>query len=75
VSIVEGLTGMTRRDTDPSGWLTIQIAGANGSSPLDADRNRLLNALIRADVPILGFEIAGARLQDVFLRLTAESIA
>jgi ABC-2 type transport system ATP-binding protein len=74
-AIVEGLTGMTRRDTDPNGWLTIQIAGANGSSPLDADRNRLLDALIRADVPILGFEIAGARLQDVFLRLTAESIA
>jgi ABC-2 type transport system ATP-binding protein len=74
-SIVEGLAGMTRRDTDPNGWLTIQIAGANGSSPLDADRNRLLDALIRADVPILGFEIAGARLQDVFLRLTAESIA
>lgn len=74
-SIVEGLTGMTRRDTDPNGWLTIQIAGANGSSQLDTDRNRLLDALIRADIPILGFEIAGARLQDVFLRLTAESIA
>jgi ABC-2 type transport system ATP-binding protein len=74
-SIVEGLAGMTRRDTDPNGWLTIQIAGADGSSSLDTDRNRLLDALIRADVPILGFEIAGARLRDVFLRLTAESIA
>jgi hypothetical protein len=41
----------------------------------DADRNRILGALVEAGIAVLGFEIAGARLQDVFLRLTAEAIA
>jgi ABC-2 type transport system ATP-binding protein len=35
-------------------------------------RNRLLEALIRADIPIIGFETEGGRLQDVFLQLTEE---
>ena len=61
-------------DRDASGWLTIEINGAGG--PTDgAARNRVLDALIRADIPILGFEVAGGRLQDVFLQLTAEAIA
>ncbi|HEV8281992.1 MAG TPA: ABC transporter ATP-binding protein [Candidatus Limnocylindrales bacterium] len=74
-SVIDGVAGMTRRDTDPGGWLTVQIADADAPASLDADRNRILDALIRADIPILGFEIAGARLQDVFLRLTAEAIS
>ena len=37
-------------------------------------RNDLLETLIRADVPILGFDTGGGRLEDVFLRLTAEAI-
>jgi ABC-2 type transport system ATP-binding protein len=74
-SIIDGLPGSTRRDTDAGGWLTVELQEAAGTIGLDAERNRLLEALIRADIPILGVEIAGARLQDVFLRLTAEAIA
>ncbi len=36
--------------------------------------NSILGALIRAKVPILGFEIEGGKLQDIFLHLTEESI-
>lgn len=73
-SVIDGVTGMTRGDADATGWLTVEIADADATSSLDANRNQILDALIQAEVPILGFEIAGARLQDVFLRLTAEAI-
>jgi hypothetical protein len=37
--------------------------------------NKLLEALIRAEIPVLGFETSsGGRLQDVFLQLTQEAI-
>ncbi len=36
--------------------------------------NNILSALIRAKIPILGFEAEGGKLQDVFLRLTEETI-
>lgn len=36
--------------------------------------NRILSALIRAKIPILGLEVEGGRLQDVFLHLTEETI-
>ncbi len=68
-------TGVARTvDRDPSGWLTIEIGDAGGSAD-GAARNRVLDALIRADIAITGFEVAGGRLQDVFLQLTAEAIA
>lgn len=52
------------------GWLRVELNGAadNGIN------NRILDALIRADVPILSFEPQGGRLQDVFLDLTARAI-
>jgi hypothetical protein len=36
--------------------------------------NRVLGALIRAEIPILGLEAEGTRLQDVFLQLTERAI-
>jgi ABC-2 type transport system ATP-binding protein len=36
--------------------------------------NGVLEALIRAEVPIAGLDSGGGRLEDVFLRLTAEAI-
>ncbi|HET7397704.1 MAG TPA: ABC transporter ATP-binding protein [Intrasporangium sp.] len=62
---------------ESSGWLAVELAGpANGSGPDDVSRvrNSILDALIRADVPILGFDAGGGRLQDVFLKLTAVAI-
>jgi hypothetical protein len=72
-ALIDGTNGARTTDRDPNGWLTVDLANVEGSAR-DAARNRLLDALIRADVPILGFEVAGGRLQDVFLQLTAETI-
>jgi ABC-2 type transport system ATP-binding protein len=66
VTIIDAATGL----------LAVELQGhpgANGASDQLA-RNRVLEALLRADVPVLGFESVGGRLQDVFLQLTAESI-
>jgi ABC-2 type transport system ATP-binding protein len=32
--------------------------------------NKVLDVLLRADIPVIGFEIEGGRLQDAFLQLT-----
>jgi ABC-2 type transport system ATP-binding protein len=73
-AVIDGVARVTRRDADAGGWITVEVTDADEATT-DADRNRLLGALVEAGIPILGFEIAGARLQDVFLRLTAEAIA
>jgi hypothetical protein len=65
--------GLRQTETDPGGWLTVEF-GDDGAPTGDLARNRLLDALIRAEIPVLGFEVAGGRLQDVFLQLTAEAI-
>jgi hypothetical protein len=36
--------------------------------------SRVLKALLSAKIPIINFETQGGRLQDVFLRLTEETI-
>jgi len=43
--------------------------GAVGSDDREAT-NRILDALIRADVQVLSFEVEGSRLQDAFMQLT-----
>ena len=58
------------------GWLRLELVGAtSGDSPdVYQINNKILSVLIRAKIPILGFEVEGGRLQDVFLHLTEESI-
>jgi ABC-2 type transport system ATP-binding protein len=59
------------------GLLRIELeAPTNGkASKVEAEiNNNILSALIRAKVPILGFEIEGGKLQDIFLHLTEEAI-
>jgi ABC-2 type transport system ATP-binding protein len=58
-----------------SGWLRIEVgalddAARNGQHA----HNHILEALIRAQVPILGFQASGSRLQDVFLQITQGAI-
>ncbi len=54
------------------GWLRVELdEGASDDHPIN---NRILETLIRADIPILSFEPEGGRLQDVFLQLTAGAI-
>jgi ABC-2 type transport system ATP-binding protein len=59
-----------------AGWFVVELAqnGGQATPGVGLARNRVLDALIRAEIPVLGFEAAGGRLQDVFLQLTAESI-
>jgi ABC-2 type transport system ATP-binding protein len=60
---------------EAAGWLAVELADADGTSTADHfDKNKVLEALIRAEIPILGVETAGGRLQDVFFRLTEEAI-
>ncbi len=58
------------------GWLEIELddLGNGSSSSNHLSRNGILEVLIRAEIPIVGFEVVGGRLQDVFLQLTAEVI-
>ena len=60
---------------DGSGWLGVQLVPENGSSdPGPRTVNRILETLIAADVPIAGVDSGASRLEDVFLRLTTETI-
>jgi len=58
------------------GWLRLEIVPPHNGELAKAHQmnNKILGALIRAKIPILGFEVEGGRLQDVFLHLTEESI-
>jgi ABC-2 type transport system ATP-binding protein len=60
---------------DVVGWLRVEPADSNGAAPADEHfNNRILEALIGAEIPILSVETEGSRLQDVFLHLTEEAI-
>lgn len=58
------------------GWLRVELVdSAHGTSSKQQHvNNRILQALIRAKIPILGLEAEGSRLQDVFMSLTGEAI-
>ncbi|HEY3312512.1 MAG TPA: ABC transporter ATP-binding protein [Anaerolineales bacterium] len=57
------------------GWLGVNLANPDGASPDHYRmRNKILDHLIRFEIPILSFEADGGRLQDVFLQLTEEAI-
>jgi len=63
--------------TDKSaGWLTVALTNrGKGAPPSDRlGKNKILEALIDAKIPIVGFETEGNRLQDVFLDLTSQAI-
>jgi ABC-2 type transport system ATP-binding protein len=59
---------------EAAGWLRVELAPpSDGASAEDLRvNNRLLEALIRAEIPVLSFEAAGGRLNEVFLYLTEE---
>lgn len=59
------------------GLLRIELEAATNGNATKLEEeinNSILGALIRAKVPIMGFEIEGGKLQDVFLHLTEEAI-
>ena len=56
---------------ETSGLLRVELA-QESQDPLE--RNRLIEALIRAGVPVFSFGPEGGRLQDAFLHLTGDAI-
>jgi len=59
-----------------AGWIRVEIPDpGHGPSPGENHtNNRILGAIIGAGIPILGFEAAGGRLQEVFLKITERVI-
>ena len=59
---------------ETAGWLRLELADPANMATDAYVNNRILESLIRAEIPIMGFEAEGGRLQDVFLQLTGEAI-
>jgi ABC-2 type transport system ATP-binding protein len=63
---------------EEAGWLQVeleQVSRSNGDSPVDPyTTNQILEALIRAGIPILSMQADGGGLHDAFLHLTEETI-
>lgn len=60
---------------ESTGWLQVELADSldgNIAEGMPKVKNKILEVLIRADIPIQGFEVGGGRLQEVFLQLTEE---
>jgi ABC-2 type transport system ATP-binding protein len=52
-------------------WLRVTLAPSNGrSSSSEADMREGLSALLNAEIPVMAFELEGARLSDAFLAVT-----
>ena len=77
--ILEALPGVRQATvTDElTGRLAVELAEAeDGHAPEDRlARNALLDALVRADVPVVTFGSGGNRLQELFLQVTDEAIS
>jgi ABC-2 type transport system ATP-binding protein len=58
------------------GWLRVELVVQPDWTESKAYQasNSILSALVRAKIPILGYEIEGGKLQDVFLQLTENPI-
>jgi ABC-2 type transport system ATP-binding protein len=54
------------------GWIRVELDEAAAED--HHTNNRVLETLLRAEIPVLSFEPEGGRLQDVFLQLTAGGI-
>ena len=71
---VEALPAVRRvvTGTGQPGWLRVEVddTGSEGNHV----NNGILDKLIRAEIPVLGFEPQGGRLQDVFLDLTTKAL-
>jgi ABC-2 type transport system ATP-binding protein len=69
---VDGVAGASPTDAGETGgeWLSVVLEGP-GNRPLDRLVADTVDALVRARVMPLAFEVEGARLDDAFLALTA----
>jgi ABC-2 type transport system ATP-binding protein len=63
-----GIDAASAADGQP-GWLAVTLAAGNGS-PADEVANPAVRAVVDAAIPLLSFELEGARLSDAFLAMT-----
>jgi ABC-type multidrug transport system ATPase subunit len=72
---IENVMQVTPMD-EMEGWLRLELVDSADGTSLGEyhNNNRILGALIRAEIPILSFEAEGGRLQDIFLQLTDEAV-
>lgn len=68
---VQGIERVRAAGATP-GWLRVEVDGVASADP--GINNRILDALIRAEITVRSFEPQEGRLQDVFLQLTAAGI-
>jgi ABC-2 type transport system ATP-binding protein len=52
-------------------WLVVELTESSSATD-EQVKARILDALVRAEIPVLSFGAEGGRLQDVFLQLTEE---
>ncbi len=78
MQVLKAMPNITRVSPigEMEGWLRIELMENSDGDLSKAYQinNNILGSLIRAKIPILGFEVEGGRLQDVFLHLTEETI-
>jgi ABC-2 type transport system ATP-binding protein len=55
-------------------WLVVELTESSSAAD-EQVKARILDALVRAEIPVLSFGAEGGRLQDVFLQLTEEVTA
>jgi hypothetical protein len=55
-------------------WLVVELTESSAASD-EQVKARILDTLVRAEIPVLSFGAEGGRLQDVFLQLTEEVTA
>jgi ABC-2 type transport system ATP-binding protein len=57
------------------GWLAVELAQPSGAAAPGENQvtSRLLDALVRAEIPVVSFETGGSRLHEAFLQLTEEA--
>jgi ABC-2 type transport system ATP-binding protein len=75
-SVLSGVPGLTQAATPgrPDVLKFSLTEGRDGRGERDSTGlNRAMQALLAADVPVLAFEVEGARLSTAFLTMTAES--
>jgi len=75
--VLENVPGvLSASSADGTGWVRLEVPDPAHSASTEENyvNNRILEALIGAEIPVLGFEAAGGRLQDVFLKITEQVI-
>ena len=71
-ALLEALPGVAAvADGIVEGQLEVELTASPNRSPDELGAtNAVLDALVRADIPVQSFEVEGSRLQDAFLELT-----